>query len=407
MDRYYCEKDGFHVPIGHELYRDKAVTKLCRDEKLQDCLLEKKNGVWVAVHRPVLDGACRMVDSDGVVLGNLGQPSEDGKHCRYQAQKSNGGYGQYTASEERLIGQRFYTNDDRTAVCIDEAMRHCFLKPPEGQHTLAWGNGARATTALIEGGADEVRKEGAAVVSAANTAKDLATGKVKMATVWEEGKELAEHGWAGVEDLARSPEKRRELAANVMRRVAALEQSAKKWMRKPPEEQLEDGMRVVGSGTIMVGSGEMLGGATRLVGEGVATGTEVLTETANAGKKVGHGVQTAEHVEHKVAGAARVENKAAHAASVAGNDEARLTAEEALEKRIAKKVRSLEKRRDEHLEKLEAYKKNPEAFDNLGYLQNAPSAEVRNQIINARIRHLEHEIANFEKQIAEARRGVE
>ena len=62
-------------------------------------------------------------------------------------------------------------------------------------------------------------------------------------------------------------------------------------------------------------------------------------------------------------------------------------------------VRSLEKRIAEHREKLIAYRKNPTAFDNKGYLENAPSEEIRRKIIDTRIRKLEKEIASFERQV--------
>jgi RHS repeat-associated protein len=62
-------------------------------------------------------------------------------------------------------------------------------------------------------------------------------------------------------------------------------------------------------------------------------------------------------------------------------------------------VRSLEQRLFEHREKLDAFKRNPDAFDNKGFLKDAPSPEVRQRIIDGRIRHLENETSNFERQI--------
>jgi hypothetical protein len=62
-------------------------------------------------------------------------------------------------------------------------------------------------------------------------------------------------------------------------------------------------------------------------------------------------------------------------------------------------VRNLERRLTEHREKLDAFRRNPDAFDDKGFLKNAPSAEVRERIIQGRIRHLENEIANFETWI--------
>jgi hypothetical protein len=62
-------------------------------------------------------------------------------------------------------------------------------------------------------------------------------------------------------------------------------------------------------------------------------------------------------------------------------------------------IRSLEKRRDEHIEKLQAYRENPDAFDNRMYLKGVDSEHLRRQIITTRIGHLEKEIKNFEKEI--------
>ena len=62
-------------------------------------------------------------------------------------------------------------------------------------------------------------------------------------------------------------------------------------------------------------------------------------------------------------------------------------------------VRSLSKRAQEHRQKLEDFKANPDAFDNKGFLQNAPNKEVRQRIIDGRIRHLEQEIRAFETDI--------
>ncbi|MBM3993076.1 MAG: hypothetical protein FJ303_02805 [Planctomycetes bacterium] len=64
-----------------------------------------------------------------------------------------------------------------------------------------------------------------------------------------------------------------------------------------------------------------------------------------------------------------------------------------------KKIKSLEKRLEEHQKKLEEFKKNPDAFDNKDFLKNAPSPDVRQRIIDGRIRHLENEIKNFQNQI--------
>lgn len=62
-------------------------------------------------------------------------------------------------------------------------------------------------------------------------------------------------------------------------------------------------------------------------------------------------------------------------------------------------VRSLQRNVEEHRAKLEAYKNNPDQFDNQGILKNAPSSEIRQRIIDGRIRHLETEINTFQRQI--------
>lgn len=69
-----------------------------------------------------------------------------------------------------------------------------------------------------------------------------------------------------------------------------------------------------------------------------------------------------------------------------------------------KAIRSLQKRLDEHREKLAAYRANPDAYDNKGILAGA-SPEVRQRIIEGRVRHLEQEIANFQNQINALRGG--
>ena len=57
----------------------------------------------------------------------------------------------------------------------------------------------------------------------------------------------------------------------------------------------------------------------------------------------------------------------------------------------------------EHEIKLEEYKQNPDKFDNKGFLKNAPTNEIREKIIQGRIKHLEDEIKNFEEQINQLR----
>ena len=62
-------------------------------------------------------------------------------------------------------------------------------------------------------------------------------------------------------------------------------------------------------------------------------------------------------------------------------------------------ITSLQRNIAEHTEKLAAYRANPDAYDNLGYLQRAPSPEIRQRIIDGRINHLETEIRGWQDQI--------
>lgn len=70
----------------------------------------------------------------------------------------------------------------------------------------------------------------------------------------------------------------------------------------------------------------------------------------------------------------------------------------ASETSAARGIRSLTKNIEEHTQKLEDYKSNPDAFDNKGFLKNA-SPEIREKIIDGRIRHLEREIKEFKSQL--------
>jgi hypothetical protein len=62
-------------------------------------------------------------------------------------------------------------------------------------------------------------------------------------------------------------------------------------------------------------------------------------------------------------------------------------------------VRSIHRRIAEHQQKLADYIRNPDAFDNQGLLRNAPTPEIRQRIIDGRIRHLQNEIDAFQRQI--------
>ncbi|KLL09593.1 hypothetical protein BL254_23650 [Protofrankia sp. BMG5.30] len=68
-------------------------------------------------------------------------------------------------------------------------------------------------------------------------------------------------------------------------------------------------------------------------------------------------------------------------------------------------IRSLQRQIEEHRAKLEAYRVDPDAFDNQGILERAPTPAIRQRIIDGRIRHLEQEISAFQKQISKILRG--
>jgi RHS repeat-associated protein len=62
-------------------------------------------------------------------------------------------------------------------------------------------------------------------------------------------------------------------------------------------------------------------------------------------------------------------------------------------------VTSLQAQVDSHMAKLEAYRADPYANDNLGILENAPTPEIAQSIIDGRINHLQNEIQAFQDQI--------
>lgn len=70
-------------------------------------------------------------------------------------------------------------------------------------------------------------------------------------------------------------------------------------------------------------------------------------------------------------------------------------------KSLERSVKSLEKNVEEHEQKLEDYKDNPDAYDNKGQLQNV-SPELRQQIINGRIKSLEKQIRKNKGELQKA-----
>ncbi|MDY3529995.1 hypothetical protein PG593_09435 [Riemerella anatipestifer] len=64
-----------------------------------------------------------------------------------------------------------------------------------------------------------------------------------------------------------------------------------------------------------------------------------------------------------------------------------------------KSIKSFQNQINQHKIKLKQYTKNPMKYDNKGFLKNAPNDAVRQRIIQARIKHLKHEIKTFESNI--------
>ena len=299
---YYCEQDGFKVPIGHELLRDKKGDRLCRGSRknpttgkreLTDCLLERHGKEWVPIHRPQLDGACRMIDNDGTVLGVLGEPTEDGKRCRYLGERQNGAYGKYMRYEEQPIGEEFHTDADRTAVCLDAAMKQCFMRPPPGRRSLAWNKGERASTALVGGFEGGLKEQGEDAKGIGQTVKDVATGTVKVTTILEAGRNVAKQKLDGAKELLNDPEKRKEVVEEAEKYVQQLGDALDAWSQKSPEEQMEDVLGAAGKSGSYMATGVVTGGVGRIAGQGVKV-------AAAAGK----GARTAQR---GASGAARAE----------------------------------------------------------------------------------------------------
>jgi hypothetical protein len=251
-DRYYCEEDGFRVPINHTLLRDKASTRLCRSfekKQLQDCLLERHGNKWVPVRRPRLTGSCEMYDSNGTFLGRLGSPTPDGRSCRTLAEKKNGGYGKEYVPQDMPIGELFYTDADRSRVCVDAELRRCFMRASEGRRTLAVEDGERFTYNYLK----HLEEQAAAK---AQKAKDIADGKVTLTTV----REAAQHAGEAAIKIGKDPKK---AAVGVLE---AIEREKEEWDQKTPEEKRDAVARGAAGLTVEAVQTVATSGAGRLLG---------------------------------------------------------------------------------------------------------------------------------------------
>ncbi len=391
-DGKYCLVQGEMLPIGENWWRDKKKSVICRDEKRTDCLMYRRPDAktFRVLHRPWVGDDCVLRENvyDPTIPGPtqtriaelavLGTKTKDQTGCVD------------TAGRVHTIGTQYYREHDHTFICaaprIEEQRDRCFLALAELPQNIKnqatkLGRIARAMDQGMTGKAESIDKIPGRV---AQTAEDFDEGRITLDAVkhalYVKAKDIAKH--TNLKDAEQW----------LKGKLDKLEE----WAKKPGIEQGEDVAREAGDSMIpnpvTVGATVVTGGVSRgtfVVVEEAGEVGEVGAGLAQAGKRVAEGAGVAEHT---VPAAVQTEKKVVL---------------EGMEQRLAKKIRSLQRQRDEHIAKLAAYKKNPEAFDNLGYLRNAPSDEVRAQIINARIRHLEHEIANFEKQIAEAKRGVE
>ncbi len=70
-------------------------------------------------------------------------------------------------------------------------------------------------------------------------------------------------------------------------------------------------------------------------------------------------------------------------------------------------IKGLKEHIKEHKTKLKEYIKDPYSQDNKGYLKNAPNQEIKNRIINGRIKHLNNEINTARKNIREIKNGTQ
>ena len=62
-------------------------------------------------------------------------------------------------------------------------------------------------------------------------------------------------------------------------------------------------------------------------------------------------------------------------------------------------TKGLRKQLELHKKRLEDYRRNPEAYDNKGHLKKAPTPEARQRVIDGRIRNLENQIRDYQRQI--------
>lgn len=93
------------------------------------------------------------------------------------------------------------------------------------------------------------------------------------------------------------------------------------------------------------------------------------------------------------------EGVAAHLALKGGARAVAKNTTKTLSKQEIKSIKTYKKLIIEHQSKLTKYSINPSKYDNTGILKNAPTQQIRNNIIESRKQHLKHEIKTFHKNI--------
>lgn len=285
-DRHFCEQDGFKVPIGHELLRDKAGDRLCRDSRkdprtgkrdLHDCVLWRRGKEWLPAHQARLNEKCELRDSDGKLLGQVGTRSADGQQCRYPVTRNNGPYGRYTEYQEQLIGEILYTDAARSTVCERPNLTRCFLEHADGRESLRMSPGERFARGADRG----IRHKAEGIQTVAQAAEDVATGKVSVTTIADEvKKETAE-----VAKTVTDPDKLKQVAAE---KAAGLLKAASDWWDKPTDDKLDDAGEVTAAAAVdgVVGLGT--GAAGHLVG-GIVDGADDLRKLRKKAKAAKRG----------------------------------------------------------------------------------------------------------------------
>jgi hypothetical protein len=191
-------------------------------------------------------------------------------------------------------------------------MQRCFMRPPPGRRSLAWGDNERAATAFVGGGIARLDQRAEDAKKLAQTAADVASGRVKLSTIYEEGKNAVEEAARTGADLVKDPEKRKAVAAAVADKVDQLKQSVVAFANEPPEQQMEDMSSAAGGGAADLGINAVVGGAV-----GVGTEATGLAKLARKGKRTEEALAKATKAEKRAAKLQAAEEETKHAASTA------------------------------------------------------------------------------------------